>query len=234
MQHLLWESLARRRLGVSFSRHDDRRTPAACRLGKLNAAINDWHLVPRERKIAGELVREIQNRVQFLIDVGLEYLSLNRPAATLSNGEAQRIRLASQLGSGLCNTACSTCLMNRRSASPSAHDQHKLLSAPGHKLRDLGNTLIVVEHDREVIEHCDQICDFGPGAGKLGGQIVANGTPTFVGKQKGSVTGPFLSGKKGIAVLQNRRISDLGFGDWGFADLDDAMQTASAKENCSF
>lgn len=219
---------SRLRDDASASRFRSMTIDELCRLplGKLDEIIHHWNLLARERKIAGELVREIQNRVQFLVDVGLEYLSLNRPAATLSNGEAQRIRLASQLGSGLCGVLY---VLDEPTIGLHPRDNTKLLAAL-HKLRDLGNTLIVVEHDREVIEHCDQICDFGPGAGKLGGQIVAHGTPTAVGKQKESVTGPFLSGKKGIAVLKNRRIRDLGFGDLGFADLENGNGVPAAGD----
>ncbi len=109
--------------------------------------------------IAGELLREVKNRVEFLNDVGLEYLTLARGAATLSNGEAQRIRLASQLGSGLCGVLY---VLDEPTIGLHPRDNTRLLAAL-HKLRDLGNTLIVVEHDREVIEGSDYVCDFGPG-----------------------------------------------------------------------
>jgi excinuclease ABC subunit A len=174
-------------------------------LGLLQSEIEGWNLTQRERKIAGELLREITGRVQFLNDVGLEYLSLSRGAATLSNGEAQRIRLASQLGSGLCGVLY---VLDEPTIGLHPRDNTKLLAAL-HKLRDLGNTLLVVEHDREVIEHCDKIIDFGPGAGKFGGQIVASGPPEKVGKQAGSVTGPYLTGRKAIAVPTNRRLADV-------------------------
>src|SRR5690606_5213574 len=173
------------------------RTP----LGPLQQAINNWGLTDRERKIAGELVREITNRTQFLNDVGLDYLSLSRPAATLSNGEAQRIRLASQLGSGLCGVLY---VLDEPTIGLHPRDNTRLLKAL-HKLRDLGNTLVVVEHDREVIENCDHVLDFGPLAGRNGGQIVADAPPDKLGNKRGSVTGPYLSGKKAIIVPTNRR-----------------------------
>src|SRR5206468_7704424 len=175
-------------------------------LAELEAQINAWKLSKSEQKIAGELLREITGRVQFLLDVGLDYLSLSRPAASLSNGEAQRIRLASQLGSGLCGVLY---VLDEPTIGLHPRDNTKLLRAL-HKLRDLGNTLLVVEHDREVIEHCDRILDFGPGAGKQGGTIVAEGTPARIMKAKGSVTGPYLSGRKAIPVPTNRRIQGSG------------------------
>src|SRR5688572_2514510 len=177
-------------------------------LEELSSEIAAWKLTKSEQKVAGELLREITGRLQFLLDVGLDYLSLSRPAASLSNGEAQRIRLASQLGSGLCGVLY---VLDEPTIGLHPRDNTRLLRAL-QKLRDLGNTLVVVEHDREVIENADHVLDFGPGAGRLGGQIVADATPDKIGKAAGSVTGPYLSGKKAIAVPSNRRISDLGLG----------------------
>src|SRR5262245_24187784 len=174
-------------------------------LGELDGEIAAWKLNKPEQKIAGELLREITGRLQFLLDVGLDYLSLSRPAASLSNGEAQRIRLASQLGSGLCGVLY---VLDEPTIGLHPRDNTRLLKAL-QKLRDLGNTLIVVEHDREVIENADHVLDFGPGAGRLGGQIVADATPEKLGKANGSVTGPYLSGKKSIAVPKNRRIESV-------------------------
>ena len=171
-------------------------------LGELQRTLAGWKLSARERKIAGELLREIGGRVQFLNDVGLDYLSLARPAATLSNGEAQRIRLASQLGSGLCGVLY---VLDEPTIGLHPRDNTRLLRAL-HRLRDLGNTLIVVEHDREVIEGCDAICDFGPGAGKNGGQIVAAGSPRQLARNRQSVTGPYLAGRKAIPIPSNRRM----------------------------
>ncbi len=171
-------------------------------LGHLQSTIANWNLTERERKIAGELLREITGRLAFLLDVGLDYLSLSRPAATLSNGEAQRIRLASQLGSGLCGVLY---VLDEPTIGLHPRDNTRLLGAL-HKLRDLGNTLIVVEHDREVIEHCDHLLDFGPRAGRLGGEIVADAHPNALDKQPRSVTGPYLSGRKAIPVPITRRM----------------------------
>jgi excinuclease ABC subunit A len=175
-------------------------------LGELGREIENWKLTPREQKIAGELAREITGRLQFLLDVGLEYLSLSRPAATLSNGEAQRIRLASQLGSGLVGVLY---VLDEPTIGLHPRDNTRLLRAL-QKLRDLGNTLLVVEHDREVIENGDRVLDFGPGAGRLGGQIVADATPDKLGRAAGSVTGPYISGKKAIPVPASRRILNFG------------------------
>ncbi|HEY2762118.1 MAG TPA: excinuclease ABC subunit A, partial [Pirellulales bacterium] len=174
-----------------------------CRLplDKLMAEFTAWQPAGAEKKIAGELVREIRNRLEFLIDVGLEYLSLGRPAPTLSGGEAQRIRLASQVGSGLCGVLY---VLDEPTIGLHPRDNRRLLVAL-QKLRDLGNTLLVVEHDKEVVASADQLLDFGPGAGEFGGQIVARGTPEQVSKSRSSVTGPYLSGKKAIPVPTNRR-----------------------------
>ena len=124
-------------------------------------------------KIAGELVREIQSRVSFLLDVGLGYLTLHRGAASLSGGEAQRIRLAAQLGSGLCGVLY---VLDEPTIGLHPRDNDRLIGAM-HRLRDLGNTLLVVEHDHDVIKNSDYICDFGPRAGRLGGRIVAEDLP---------------------------------------------------------
>jgi excinuclease ABC subunit A len=171
-------------------------------LGQLVQTVAGWSWTPEEQKIAGDLIREVQARVQFLVDVGLEYLSLGRPAPTLSGGEAQRIRLASQVGSGLCGVLY---VLDEPTIGLHPRDNRRLLGAL-RRLRDLGNTLLVVEHDREVVASADQLLDFGPGAGEFGGRIVARGTPAEVANAKDSVTGPYLSGKKAIAVPLNRRI----------------------------
>ncbi|MCH5374510.1 MAG: excinuclease ABC subunit A, partial [Planctomycetes bacterium] len=196
---------SRLRDDASAVRFRGRTIDELCRLplGQFQQVVQQWKLTSRERKIVGELVREIRGRVQFLLDVGLEYLTLARGAATLSNGEAQRIRLASQLGSGLCGVLY---VLDEPTIGLHPRDNGRLLSAL-HKLRDLGNTLVVVEHDREVIAGSDYICDFGPGAGKLGGQIVAHGTPQRVSTRRASVTGPYLGGKKAIVIPTNRRLT---------------------------
>jgi excinuclease ABC subunit A len=172
-------------------------------LGALQETIHSWKLDSRERKIAGDLIHEIQSRVQFLNDVGLDYLTLARPAASLSGGEAQRIRLASQLGSGLSGVLY---VLDEPTIGLHPRDNQRLIRAL-HKLRNLGNTLVLVEHDREVIEGSDHVIDFGPAAGKQGGQIVGKGAPAKLGSQRSSVTGPYLSGKKVIPIPKNRRIS---------------------------
>lgn len=177
------------------------RTP----LGELFAQFDGWKLSATERKVAGELVREVRNRLQFLVDVGLEYLTLGRAAPTLSGGEAQRIRLASQVGSGLTGVLY---VLDEPTIGLHPRDNRRLLKALAN-LRDLGNTLIMVEHDREVIESADQLLDFGPAAGEFGGQVVARGTPAAVSKDKKSVTGPFLSGAKTMAVPTNRRMRSV-------------------------
>ena len=183
----------------SFTIADIGRMP----IGELLAETKTWTLERREKKIAGELHREITQRLQFLEDVGLEYLTLDRSANTLSGGEAQRIRLASQLGSGLCGVLY---VLDEPTIGLHPRDNERLIRAM-HRLRDLGNTLLVVEHDRDVIASSDQLCDFGPGSGPLGGTVVAQGSPKEIVKQKGSITGPFISGAKGIEVPSRRRIA---------------------------
>ncbi len=176
------------------------RTP----LGRLLAEFKSWQFTASEQKIAGELIREMLNRLTFLVDVGLDYLSLGRGAPTLSGGESQRIRLASQVGSGLCGVLY---VLDEPTIGLHPRDNTRLLRAL-ERLRDLGNTLLIVEHDREVVEAADQLLDFGPAAGEFGGQVVARGTPAQVAKAKGSVTGPYLSGKKSIGVPSNRRLGN--------------------------
>jgi excinuclease ABC subunit A len=156
----------------------------------------------RDQQISGELVREITSRLKFLVDVGLDYLTLARPGPTLSGGEAQRIRLASQIGSGLTGVLY---VLDEPTIGLHPRDNERLLEALG-RLRDLGNTLVLVEHDREVIASADYLLDFGPGAGDHGGEITAAGTPKQILKNKNSLTGQYLSGKLAIAVPTNRRI----------------------------
>jgi excinuclease ABC subunit A len=171
-------------------------------LGDLLPTVEKWKLPAAQKKIAGELIREIRNRLTFLVDVGLEYLTIGRSAPTLSGGESQRIRLASQVGSGLCGVLY---VLDEPTIGLHARDNTRLVAAL-HKLRDLGNTLLVVEHDRDVIAGADGLLDFGPAAGRLGGEIVARGTPDSVSKKRSSVTGPYLSGKKAIPVPTYRRV----------------------------
>ena len=170
-------------------------------LDRLAAEVASWKMDTREKKIAGELVREVKSRVSFLLDVGLDYLSLHRGAATLSGGEAQRIRLAGQLGSGLCGVLY---VLDEPTIGLHPRDNRRLLGAL-HRLRDLGNTLLVVEHDRDVIAGADYLCDFGPRAGRHGGRIVAQGPPTNIQPEETSVTGGYINGTKSIPVPTSRR-----------------------------
>jgi excinuclease ABC subunit A len=167
--------------------------------------FKDLKLTAQQKQVAGEVLREIQNRLQFLVDVGLDYLSLARPGPTLSGGEAQRIRLASQIGSGLTGVLY---VLDEPTIGLHPRDNRRLLNALQH-LRDLGNTLLLVEHDREVIASADHLLDFGPGAGDRGGEITAAGTPKQVLKAKESLTGQYLSGRKAIPVPTNRRIKSI-------------------------
>ncbi|GIW79676.1 MAG: UvrABC system protein A [Gemmatales bacterium] len=154
-----------------------------------------------QKQIAGELLREICNRLRFLVDVGLDYLTLDRPAPTLSGGESQRIRLASQIGSGLTGVLY---VLDEPTIGLHPRDNRRLLQALLN-LRDLGNTLLLVEHDREVIANADYLLDFGPGAGDRGGQITAAGTPKTVAERAASLTGKYLAGECAISIPTNRR-----------------------------
>ncbi|MBL8474230.1 MAG: excinuclease ABC subunit UvrA [Rhodocyclaceae bacterium] len=172
------------------------------------AACRDFfaHLqLPGQRgQVAEKVVKEIAARLEFLINVGLDYLTLDRSADTLSGGEAQRIRLASQIGSGLTGVMY---VLDEPSIGLHQRDNTRLL-ATLRGLRDLGNTVIVVEHDEEAIESADHVVDMGPGAGEHGGQIVAAGTPAEVSAHPDSLTGAYLSGRKCIAVPGTRRAPD--------------------------
>ncbi|ADO71132.1 excinuclease ABC subunit UvrA [Stigmatella aurantiaca] len=163
--------------------------------------LGSMELTENERKIATELLKEIRSRLSFLVDVGLGYLTLDRTASTLSGGESQRIRLASQMGSELTGVIY---ILDEPSIGLHQRDNGKLL-ATLKRLRDLGNSVIVVEHDEETMEEADWIVDFGPGAGELGGQVVSQGTPKQVMADEESLTGAYLSGRKEIEVPQERR-----------------------------
>jgi excinuclease ABC subunit A len=171
-------------------------------VGNTLAFFRDLKLSKRDRQVAGELLREITSRLQFLADVGLEYLTLARPGPTLSGGEAQRIRLASQIGSGLTGVLY---VLDEPTIGLHPRDNARLLRAL-QNLRDLGNTMVVVEHDREVIAAADYLLDFGPGAGDHGGEITAQGPPAKVTTAKASLTGDYLAGRKAIPVPTNRRL----------------------------
>lgn len=161
-------------------------------------------LTERQQFIARQVLKEIMARLQFLNDVGLDYLTLDRSAGTLSGGEAQRIRLATQIGSGLTGVLY---ILDEPSIGLHQRDNGKLLETLKH-LRDLGNTLLVVEHDEETMYAADQIIDIGPGAGEHGGQVVAQGTVEEIKQVANSMTGTYLSGRKFIPVPKHRRSLD--------------------------
>jgi excinuclease ABC subunit A len=164
-------------------------------------AARGWKFTERELKVVGRVMEEIQNRLQFLTDVGLDYLSLERSSATLSGGEAQRIRLATQIGSKLRGVLY---VLDEPSIGLHPRDNGKLLDTL-HHLRDLGNTVLVVEHDAETIERADYVIDLGPRAGRLGGCLMAQGTPAQIMNTPGSLTGDYLSGKTSIPSPTVRR-----------------------------
>ena len=170
-------------------------------LGRAYQFFKDLKLTGDAKKIAADLVREVRDRLKFLVDVGLDYLTLARGTPTLSGGESQRIRLASQIGSGLTGVLY---VLDEPTIGLHPRDNTRLLTALKH-LRDLGNTLVLVEHDREVIEAADHLIDFGPGSGSLGGEVTATGTASKVKATEGSLTGRYLSGKTAIPVPSNRR-----------------------------
>ncbi len=158
-------------------------------------------LTDREKQIAHQILKEIRERLGFLINVGLDYLTLDRTAGTLSGGEAQRIRLATQIGSQLVGVLY---ILDEPSIGLHQRDNQRLIDTLI-KLRDLGNTVVVVEHDKETIEKADYLLDLGPGAGEHGGYIVASGTPQDVAKVSDSITGKYLSGEKQIPLPEKRK-----------------------------
>jgi len=166
--------------------------------------LKNISLSAREKKIAERVLKEVNARLGFLLDVGLDYLSLARPAATLSGGEAQRIRLATQIGSGLTGVLY---VLDEPSIGLHQRDNRKLIETLT-RLRDLGNTLIVVEHDEDTIRTADWIVDIGPGAGEHGGKVVSSGSYADLIAAKDSITGAYLSGKSVIAIPKKRRPID--------------------------
>jgi excinuclease ABC subunit A len=170
-------------------------------LGQALLFFKNLDLDADEQHIAGDLVREVRDRLTFLVDVGLDYLSLARGTPTLSGGESQRIRLASQIGSGLTGVLY---VLDEPTIGLHPRDNNRLLGALRH-LRNLGNTLVLVEHDRDVIEAADHVFDFGPGSGEGGGRITASGPPAKVKASAQSLTGAYLSGQTAIPVPTNRR-----------------------------
>jgi excinuclease ABC subunit A len=173
-------------------------------IGECAEFLKELELTPRERAIADRVLKEVNERLAFLIDVGLDYLSLERSAGSLAGGEAQRIRLATQIGSGLTGVLY---VLDEPSIGLHQRDNHRLIETLI-RLRDLGNTLIVVEHDEDTIRTADWIVDIGPGAGEHGGYVVSSGSYEQLINSKESITGQYLSGKRAIEVPQIRRPVD--------------------------
>ncbi|TQE88601.1 excinuclease ABC subunit UvrA [Streptococcus suis] len=178
--------------------------------------IKNLTLSENEATIATPIVKEIKDRLSFLNNVGLNYLTLSRAAGTLSGGESQRIRLATQIGSNLSGVLY---ILDEPSIGLHQRDNDRLIASLK-KMRDLGNTLIVVEHDEDTMREADWLIDIGPGAGVFGGEIVASGTPAQVAKNKKSITGQYLSGKREIPVPLERRVGNGRF-----------LEVTGAKEN---
>lgn len=174
---------------------------ASWAVDKTKAFFEKLHLPGYRGEIAAKIVKELVSRLSFLVDVGLDYISLDRSADTLSGGEAQRIRLASQIGSGLVGVMY---ILDEPSIGLHQRDNERLLRTLFH-LRDLGNSVIVVEHDEDAIKSADHVLDLGPGAGVHGGEIVAEGTPAEIMREPKSLTGQYLSGKRKIEVPKERR-----------------------------
>ena len=151
--------------------------------------------------IANQILKEIRARLGFLVNVGLDYLTLDRSANTLSGGEGQRIRLATQIGSQLMGVLY---ILDEPSIGLHQRDNQRLLETLMH-LRNLGNTVLVVEHDEDTINHADYIVDLGPGAGEHGGEVIAAGTRDQIAKNPNSITGQFISGKRKIPIPKTRR-----------------------------
>ncbi len=185
--------------------------------------LADLELSERERQIAERVLKEIQERLRFLLDVGLDYLSLNRPAGSLSGGEAQRIRLATQIGAGLVGVLY---VLDEPSIGLHQRDNHRLIETLV-RLKDMGNTLIVVEHDEDTIRVADWVVDIGPGAGEHGGQVVVSGTVDDLLHHADSQTGQYLSGRKSIPLPEIRRprtpgrdLTVLGAKEHNLRDID--------------
>ncbi|MDG0873621.1 excinuclease ABC subunit UvrA [Paenibacillus thiaminolyticus] len=188
----------------------------ALSIGEAQRFFSGLELTEKEQLIAHLILKEINARLGFLVNVGLDYLTLSRAAGTLSGGEAQRIRLATQIGSSLMGVLY---ILDEPSIGLHQRDNDRLIQTLEH-MRDLGNTLIVVEHDEDTMLAADHIIDIGPGAGIHGGQVIAEGTPEEIMKDKHSLTGQYLSGRKFIPVPSERRVPD---GRW--------LEIVGAKEN---
>lgn len=185
-------------------------------IDKCKEAFDNLELPERERQIARQILKELKERLGFLLNVGLAYLTLDRTASTLSGGEAQRIRLATQIGSSLMGVLY---ILDEPSIGLHQRDNIRLINTLK-KLRDLGNTVIVVEHDAETMESADWLVDIGPGAGEHGGEIISVGTPDDIRKDKKSITGEYLAGKKVVTCPMKRR---QGTGE--------SIEVISASEN---
>jgi excinuclease ABC subunit A len=194
-QRLRASSLAVRMKGLSIAAF------TAMPVSRALETARAWELSDREMQVAARVVEEVRNRLEFLAQVGLEYLSLSRSAATLSGGEAQRIRLATQIGSKLRGVLY---VLDEPSIGLHPRDNARLLDTLA-RLRDMGNTVLVVEHDQETIERADYVIDLGPGAGRLGGELVAAGTPDEIKRVKRSLTGQYLSGAREVIMPDYRR-----------------------------
>ena len=194
-QRLKPSSLAVRVLGLGIA------DLTAMSISRALTAVREWSFSEREQKVAGRAVEEIGHRLEFLDAVGLNYLNLARSSATLSGGEAQRIRLATQIGSKLRGVLY---VLDEPSIGLHPRDNDRLLKTLM-QLRDLGNTVLVVEHDAETIERADYVIDLGPGAGRLGGELIASGTPREIERNPASLTGRYLSGAAWIPVPASRR-----------------------------
>jgi excinuclease ABC subunit A len=176
-------------------------------ISRALSSFDEFELTDRERMIATRILKEIQDRLRFLADVGVGYLTLARSAATLSGGEGQRIRLATQIGSNLTGVLY---VLDEPSIGLHHRDNRKLLATLA-RLRDLGNTVVVVEHDEETIRTADYVIDLGPGAGELGGEVIFQGLPADLLKNgHGSLTGAYLTGERAIAAPQSRRSAQKG------------------------
>ena len=180
---------------------------ASLPIGEAADVLSSLALSEREGVIASRVLKEVNERLQFLVDVGLHYLSMDRAAGTLAGGEAQRIRLATQIGSGLVGVLY---VLDEPSIGLHQRDNHRLIETLV-RLRDLGNTLIVVEHDEDTIRTADWVVDIGPGAGEHGGQIVVSGTVSELIANSESITGQYLSGSRGIDVPAVRRPQERGW-----------------------
>ncbi|HZX02547.1 excinuclease ABC subunit UvrA, partial [Kribbella sp.] len=174
---------------------------SAMSIDEVHDFLVRMELSPREKQIAERVVKEIGERLRFLLDVGLDYLALSRPAGSLSGGEAQRIRLATQIGSGLVGVLY---VLDEPSIGLHQRDNRRLIDTLV-RLKELGNTLIVVEHDEDTIDHADWVVDIGPGAGEHGGQVVVSGTVEDLRNHPDSITGAYVSGRKEIPIPAVRR-----------------------------